>query len=682
MKRYNFLIPNHNLNLGWMCGLFALATGCAAQSAPATSNGSSSASPRLAQNPLPISAEKVPLSKPAADAPFPGIALAPVPDELLNKWPTAEEAAFQARAHEVLAVFDQKIKTGNYGSTYFENEKKSYPYAMLDFLNGKREPALKYLQSNDADAKSWNVITQGIDFYPAFTLKGQGRKYFLFGPYLDPAYKARMFEGARLWTEQDPLKRRNPFFKKGGDGWTPASKNSWVDVRGTDNLRAMREVNAYLFAEETGNTATRDIYKQRIAAYAARLYSTGLGEWDSENYLGHTTASFLNLYDFAKDEKVRAQAKAALDWLMITAALKYRHGGWAAPTKRDYGGASRVYGSLSARFFQIYFGDGPPDPEPEPDVVHAITSRYRPPLTALAIARKEFEPTEMFEAKPNYNKWGAGEPPEYWETMFYGKTFQMGSIASRGSDNDMSPFKLVTDNSVIGVNFFVANTLPVTGHQGKNKGDQIGQNRNLLVWLRPAGSKVFEFLAPKNANFEQENGIWFWKMEKTWLALRPINLGDPKTSEITKEVKKKKQPTQIVPDEDYADAQVFSAHSTGDSYVGFALEVGEGGDFVTWKNSVKARGALDLTSLKEGTAKLTGSDGHTLRVDFNKTDDLPLVARDGVERKWTQETAVYAPRQGALVSQDWGGGTLRAQAGGHVYQASVSREGEVTWSEK
>ena len=446
----------------------------------------------------------------------------------------------------------------------------------------------------------------------------------------------------------------------------------------------MREVNAYLFAEETGNTETRDLYKNRIAAFTARLYSTGLGEWDSENYFGHTTSSFLNLYDFAEDKEVRVQAKAALDWLMIAAALKYRHGGWAAPTKRDYGGASRVFGSLSARFFEIYFGDtATPNPDPEPDVVHAITSRYRPPLVALAIARKNFEPVEMLEAKPHYDKWSAKESPEYWQTMFYGKTFQMGSIASRIPAGDVSPFKLGADNGKRGVDFFYANTMPVIGQQGKNKGDQIGQHRNLLVWLRPADGKTFSFLAPGDASLQKEDGIWFWKMEKTWLALRPINLGDPVTQAITKEIKKKKEPTQTVPDSNYADATTFNVASQGDSYIGFALEVGEGGDYDSWKRAVKAKGALDLSLLNQGVAKLTGSDGQILRVDHNKTDDLPLVHRDGIERKWADEIAVYAPQNGGtLVSQDWGGGTLRAQAGGRVFTSSVTPDGKVAWSEK
>jgi hypothetical protein len=649
--------------------LFAALPGCAAPQAPST--------------PVATAAENKPEEKPKApsvpgmdmSAPFPGIPLPDVPAEFINKWPEKEEQAFQQRARELLAFVGAKQQPGKYGGTFFENEKRSYALAMLDFLNGRRDQAISFLESEDADAGSWNKVTDGIDFYAAFTLKHQGRKYFQLGPYLHPEYRERMKNAAHTWTEQDPLRRPHPYFKKGGDGWTPETKNSWVDVRNTDNLRAMREVNVYLFAEDTGNEETRKIYKERLAASVRRLYEVGLGEWDSENYFGHTTTSFLNLYDFAKDPEVRSLSKAALDWFMVAAALKYYHGAWPAPNKRDYGGASRVFGSNAPRFYQIYFGDNPlPNSDPELDVVHAIMSRYRPPLVAMALAHKQFDPVELFEAKPSYDNWSAKASPETWETMFYGKTFQMGSVASKGANGDVGPFKLGTFNSKRGVDFFVANTMSTVNHQGKNAGDQIGQNRNLLIWLRPTDDKPFYFLLPRDAALQKEDGVLFWKMEKTFLALRPIGLSDFAEEPI---VNDKKEPNAA-----YADAIQYKAAINGAGYGGFALEVGEG-DYEKWKNAVKAKGTLDLNLLSEGVAKLTGSDGRTLRVDHNKTNDLPLVHRNGVERKWSEENAVYQTiGEKSLVSQNWGGKVLAAQAGGYKFSSGFDENGKFSWSEQ
>ena len=144
------------------------------------------------------------------------------------------------------------------------------------------------MQHEDAQAREWHSLTSGIDYYACFTLKHQMRKYFLFGDKLAPACKQRMFEGARAWTEKDPLRRPHPAFVKAGEGWGPNVKNSWVDVRSTENLFLMRVTSVYLMAEETGNEETRKKYKETILKYAAALYRVGMGEWDSENYHGHS----------------------------------------------------------------------------------------------------------------------------------------------------------------------------------------------------------------------------------------------------------------------------------------------------------------------------------------------------------------------------------------------------------
>ena len=100
-------------------------------------------------------------------------------------------------------------------------------------------------------------------------------KYFWFGKFaglLDSNYIATMRSGAFKWTDDnwstngvphpDPLRRPNPYYD-GVDsgGWGPDEKNSWVDVRNTDNLKAMRDAGVYLFAAEVGNTNVANIYK-------------------------------------------------------------------------------------------------------------------------------------------------------------------------------------------------------------------------------------------------------------------------------------------------------------------------------------------------------------------------------------------------------------------------------------
>ncbi|MFM8306874.1 MAG: hypothetical protein ACKN87_07420, partial [Microcystis aeruginosa] len=387
--------------------------------------------------------------------------VAEVNPQYLNDWTPELEAEFQQRAKQVINHFANRE---SYGNLWGENEKRAYPMAMFDFLAGNQQKALDFLQQDDPQTRE-QAHTDYIDYYFSFTLKGQIRKYFLFGKYLDPVYHQRMYNAAKIWTETDPLQRPPPIHGTGqgtGNDWSMKRRGLWVDSRNTDNLRAMRETSVYLMAEETGNEATRQIYKSKIKRYVSALYNIGMGEWDSEVYHGHTFAPYLNLYDFAQDTEVKQWAKMTLDWLSMAASIKYYRGGWGGPVKRDYGGSNGVMRSDSARTFWLYFGDTPvPNNRPELDSLYLITSRYRPPLAVMELARKNFnKPVEILASKPLYENWklGNNQSPGYWETQFIGPSYQMGSLAGTFPDGDVAPFKLMAFNQQKGVDFFVANT--------------------------------------------------------------------------------------------------------------------------------------------------------------------------------------------------------------------------------
>ncbi|MDJ0579417.1 hypothetical protein [Crocosphaera sp.] len=178
-------------------------------------------------------------------------------------------------------------------------------------------------------------------------------------------------------------------------------------------------------------------------------------------------------------------AKAALDWMSIAAGIKYYRGGWGGPVKRDYGGGNVALGSDASQTFWLYFGDTPlPNNYPETDSLFLITSSYRPPLAAVALAHKKFKkPLEIFSTKPLYENWepGNSDEPSYWETQFFSHNYQMGSLVAKFADGDVAPFKLMAYNSQRGVDYFVANTGKNLVRRGKKRGYQIGQYRNLLI---------------------------------------------------------------------------------------------------------------------------------------------------------------------------------------------------------
>ncbi len=608
----------------------------------------------------------------------------PIDEEFLNPWPAEMEDGFRTRADHAIRAHKGKIS----GNTYFENEKSLYPTAILAFLYGRRDAALKTLQEEDNQAGSWNKRTLGIDWYPSFTIKSQVRKYFFFGEYLDPKYRKRMYNSAKIWTEKDPHRRPNPFTeahknklrsrgKKPSFSWTPEFMNSWVDVRNTDNLRAMRECAVYLMAEETGNKETAAKMKAHIRRYVWALWNIGMGEWDSENYHAHTMTGYIQLYDFAKDPEVKMMAKAAMDMLSLMGAVKYYEGGFCGPIKRDYNKPYAFAGAAGE--LSLYFDDTPiANPDPHRDHAHFVTSAYRPPVAIVKLAHKEFgETVELWASKPTYENWkaeGKGasagpdypaekfwegkHSPEFFETTTIGRTYQLGSLA-KGSRGDVNGLKMCMTNSKRGADFFVAAGATKPG-KGINRGagvDRIGQYENLLVCLSSRGKTNYAFMVPDHAKLTQADGVTFVQTEKTWLAIRPVGGRiDTETSDAPKNW----------------NARFFTGKCSG-----FVMEVGDREHFKGFEE-FRTR-VIEKSQLEHDgkSARLVGSRGKTLKVEISG-GGLPDVYRDGKQHDWKKHWALYQSTDGkkAPLHLGWKTGKLYVQAGGWTFEASFDHTGK------
>ncbi len=463
----------------------------------------------------------------------------------------------------------------SFGSIAYEYEKTSYPRALADVWanNEQAEAAIAFLQQIDPEASE----TLGIDLYSSFVLKGQMRKYFAFGEYLDAAYRDRMYQAMATLTVTDPLERQaaspRKFWSESRDDCT-----TLVDCRNTDNLRAMRETSIYLMAEETGNEATRQLYQARLERYTNTLLDIGMGEWESPIYHGHTTAAYLNLYDFAADPAVKGVAKAALDHLFFTAALKYWRGDWSFPAKR-------IDGDAAAHFFWLYFGVGPTPATLENDWIYALTSDYRPPDEVMLLARRAFAlPVEVRRTHPHYENWKPGlYGPAFFETLYLANTYQLGSLA-RGTAGDWRGFGLAIATPAGTDELQIA----------KTSSHHIAQYENLLIWqgLEPPA------LSLPAGTVHQEGTTHFVETSQTWLAIQQFETG-------------------------------------------FVLEVGESqthGSFDTFRQQVRQRS--QLTSLPNRIT-YQGSQGKTVALS-PQGDDLPLVWRDGQLHDWSQHTDTAA----------------------------------------
>ncbi|MEM7560385.1 MAG: hypothetical protein AAF394_14790, partial [Planctomycetota bacterium] len=602
-----------------------------------------------------------------------------VDEELRNPWPKELEDEFQERAVKIISLQREQQKAGV--NTYFENEKRSYGFMMAHLLGGNEEVGLKMLQARDHQHEVWHRETAGIDYYACFTLKHQMRKYFYFGDLLAPEYKQQMYLGAKSWTEQDPFRRPHYAYDR-STGWGPNAKNSWVDVRSTENLYLMRVTSVYLMAEETGNKETTALYKQNVLNYAQTLLRIGIGEWDSENYHGHSIGPLLNLYDFAKDRQVKAAAKACLDFFAAAGAAKYWRGGFNGPTKRDYNHA-QPFGGSAANSLWVWFGDHPSGKNDhwEGDEVHQITSAYRPPEAVVHLAHKNFaKPVEIFAAKPEYSATTghhSESSAEYLETQYIAHSYQIGSLTSGTSKDggDVCGFKLLVWDEEDGAVTLQAAPTGDASYPGSpmyktgivSAENRVAQQKNLAIWLTQDGKSPWTWVIPESVEVEEQAGVTFLMCDRTWVAIRGLGTSSLKldraaTAKIT-EGKKARFPGHLA----------VSARGNGKhSFCGLAIEVGEKeshGSYAKFKKAVLAA-EVDLSQLDEGVARYKASNGKHLGIHWND-DPMNLgVWRNGVRRDL--KTAAQKLYDSPIIQADWGVGALRIEAGGKTHSISLS----------
>lgn len=569
-------------------------------------------------------------------------------------------------------------RIGGHGTTYFESEKAAYPHAMHSILFGLGKglneyvaPAKTMMQA-DAIYDLGSDLTEMVDLFPSFTLKGQIPKYFYFGKFLkvlDTAHLAKMRRGIYKWTHEgntprDPLLRPNPYFLGNTGCWDPRCRNSWVDTRNTDNLKAMRETSIYLFAEETENQTIKTLYFDRIRNHTGALFHVGYSEWDSETYVPHAMGPYYNLFAFTKSPAMKRIAKASLDWYFMAASFKYFNGMSTGPSKRSNGSANVRLGGAASDMPYLYFGE-PEIPESEifdrdRDSFIAFISGYRPPQALYQLASKNFRlPVEVTASKPPYGSFNATSAarPDANETTYFAKTYQMGSVLSANASNDTRPFKLGAVHPGRGVDVFYANTTDNdTLTHAKYQGDQIGQYENLLIFLRKGEGRKFFFQIPSDVPFDSSGGIWFFPYFKTWIAVRPLNI-KPLSVSILNGI--------------YANHKEILTSKGQGEYAGFALEVADDDeypDYEAFKAAVISR-QFDASHLQDsGMVRIEGKGGKFLKVRHNPINQRPFVYRNSEFETNYLETSEYnvyqsiTPPTCTLNSLTYNGQNLELQA--------------------
>lgn len=421
---------------------------------------------------------------------------------------------------------------------------------------------LMFIGGNDEDALLWadDDVPGGRD-----TLEGVVRRYGL--------YRGEQVETAER-----------------------AAAKKLIDRGNTSVLRTTPA--AYLLAEAAGDAATTARLANAVHRIARAAFDSGLIETTSP--ADHVTLymAYLNLYDFAEDQRVVGHAKAVLDYLAAAAAVRY-------------------YRAATLPMFYPYFGVGKGATlMRQPKYGYIATSTYRPPMAVVRLAQKKIDwPYELLRRHPD----GA------LETSYAANTHQFGSVATV-TDNPRAEFTITmrrgagrTDR----VPFVV------------RPGDVVGQHQYLALWLTGDGDgREFTCVVPKARTFSSLGDAVFIQGELTWIGIVPVNTGGPGLDRV-----KIEQPKGAPA------SQTLSFKGKPGAVAGLAVIVGERISHKTFERFKRDVAAIKPV-IEGGKVTITDRD-LSLAVELPRAADAPpRVWRNGELHNWSKHTGVFQPADG------------------------------------
>ncbi|MBD3319548.1 MAG: hypothetical protein GF350_00460 [Chitinivibrionales bacterium] len=488
-----------------------------------------------------------------------------------------------------------------------------------------------------------------------------------------------------------------------------------VTEKNSENYCWMSRIAGLQFAHEF-NSQHRSYFVDFMDNLVRGTFSAGRVEWDSNNYFGYCFQPLLVLYEHAPNDKIKRQAQAMLDWMLISSALHYLDGALVGP---DIRAKSNDYTPFSGSFWPYgyaYFGGKTPsystadaDANMSKNLVGWIPySSYRPPQVAVDIAHRNFTtPVEMHNAKPfyhldfdNYADWKGDTQRSRrfeFETLYLEKNYTLGSVASNVPDGrhpDYGGIGCFSEErlwmlGVTGTNGAykihgksgsgsISSDNKISSYWGRNPCEQIGQYRNVLMRLLK-GDDLMWIVIPSACNPSKDGNMVFADLgSDVYCAVIPWNSSSPSEGTL------KDDPAN----------KVFKWSFSTSQLGALVVEVGtkaEHGSFTNFVSSIKNNTSLESPSSNQ--LEYTSTAGRSLSMEhtglnqsgyeyWDKTPSpvthtpagkISRVWCDGNELDFSTWQSYHVVSGENIVEQNWGSAALTAQVGGKGIQIIVDR---------
>ncbi len=626
---------------------------------------------------------------------------AQTPDSIIQKQirPGAEwEMDYQIR---LKALVENRYPWGiENGNADPDAGKRAWPALMANMWHDRAD-SNKIINWINTKGRDLIFSSKAGTFYKPFSCPGYSQYYFHFKPLLPAAQvnQARKMIDDTGWEYMTrPDGQMDPLYS--------------ITEFNSENFNWMARLAGYLWAHELNEPDKIKYFDDYVQNWVRAIFNAGRVEWDSNIYFAYCFQPVLVLHEYAKEEKVKRQARAVLDWMLLAAALHYLDGFQVGPDVRAKTNAYLPFNGSTWFYSYLYFVDKNYHPSfaPEKAIQNSANqyvgfppySSYRPPQVVIDIAQRKYQfPVEMHNAKPfyhldneNYKHWKGDTPDSRrfeFETLYLEKNYTLGSLATYRPDGNayLNPNgHIFSEQSVwrLGVKGLDNGTIQVFGNAGDDNDmagrcpyEEIGQYRNVMMRLIKGTQKIWTAL-PKDKVVDIHGDTLFADLgHEVYLAIIPFQFKLTGNQNFSASHQRYNWTQQDRTPQ--LGALIFEV-GTGDEH----------GSYSKFKKNIATKTKLTHPSNDQLIYQSTA--GRKLKMEFMPTTSyelvdgtiirpagvVPKVWCDGKYidyEKWNVYEVIFGEK---IVDQKWGEGQLTTRVNGNGMQISVKdANAEVTY---